>query len=81
MLEAILAHLKAEQWPPTHRELADRCGFSTSGNATHELLSKLERDGLLERERGKARAMRVTAAGHAALRDFRKTTRDRPIAP
>lgn len=72
MLLAIVEHVRVHQWPPTIRELMTACGV-TSSNAVSERLDRLEHDGLIERERGCPRALRLTPAGHAELAASRRS--------
>lgn len=71
MLHAIVEHVRVHQWPPTIRELMTACAL-TSSNAVSERLDRLEADGLIERERGCPRAVRLTPAGHAELAKARR---------
>lgn len=75
VLEAILAHVAAEQWPPTLRELCDRLGVSSTNGVT-QVLDVLEREGIIERERGKPRAMRITSKGRDQLESWRRARAD-----
>jgi len=53
---------------PTLREVANERGVSST-NAVNDVLSRLERDGLLVRNGHKARTMRLTDAGRMALQE------------
>ena len=58
MLAALKQYIDDNGYPPSHRELADTLGMrSTSGVAMR--LDALERRGLITRERGLARSLRV----------------------
>lgn len=71
VLEAIIAHVRENGWPPTMRELCTRLDVSST-RGVEEHLDRLERDGLLEREHGRPRAMRVTARGDEELAKLRR---------
>lgn len=66
ILSAILRFLSENDWPPTMRELCAVLGTS-SLNGLREQFDKMERDGLIERERKSARAIRVTSEGKRLL--------------
>jgi repressor LexA len=63
-LKAIEAHWSEEGIAPTCRELADRLGLA-SQTAILEMLSRLERRGLIRRLPNKPRTLRLTEAGVA----------------
>ncbi len=68
VLSAIEDSVRRRGYPPSHRELCAELGLSrTSLNAIQELLHRLEGKGLLQRDAGVSRGMRITDAGHLAL--------------
>ncbi len=64
-LAALAALTARDGWPPTVRELAAELG--TTAGRTLAALQALEALGHVERQAGRSRAVRVTAAGRAAL--------------
>ena len=67
VLTAIANSLEENGFPPTIPELCEQFGFaSTNGMAEH--LQALERKGYISRQPMKARAIRLTDAGRAAVR-------------
>lgn len=65
-LEALRLIEKSAHFPPTIRELCAALGVSST-NAVTELLLRLVRDGLIQRNAKQARAMWLTTAGKRAL--------------
>jgi len=70
-LSFIEREIRLTGWAPTIREVGDRLGYRSS-NAASGLLAALERKGVIERARGRGRAMRVTDAGHRVLAYLRR---------
>lgn len=59
----IAAFLRAEQWPPSVREIGAAFDLPRPSNVLYHL-AILEREGLLERGKG-ARCIRLTSAGQS----------------
>lgn len=65
-LRAIQEHTERHGVAPTHRELAQTVGIASTSSAYHRLLV-LEAEGLIERQPGTYRGIRITAAGYDLL--------------
>jgi repressor LexA len=65
VLGAINYSIAKRGYPPTIRELADGLGV-TSTNGVSELLDALERKGVIQRDIGVARGIRVIAKAEVA---------------
>jgi repressor LexA len=66
ILEYIRAHLAEKGYPPTVRAIAAHFGIRSPNGARCHLLA-LERKGLLRRQRGKARAIRLAESPPLSL--------------
>lgn len=66
VLAAVHSSVVARGYPPTYLELSERFGWASRRGAYDHLLA-LERKGLLDIGRRKARGLRVTCAGLRAL--------------
>jgi repressor LexA len=69
VLDFIAAHIRANGYPPTIREIGAELGMKSTNNV-NDHLKALERKGFLTREEGKSRALHVSTAGHAELPDL-----------
>lgn len=58
ILGSIVAHINVFGYPPTIREIAADVHLKSTSNVSHHL-SVLEREGLIERSPGGARAIRI----------------------
>lgn len=56
ILEYLKEHIKEHGYAPSIREIRDGCGLSSTSVAVYHL-DKMEDDGILTRERSKARAI------------------------
>jgi repressor LexA len=56
---------------PTVREISRGFGWKTTANV-HQHLERMERDGLVTRQPGMARTLRVTPAGAQQLEELRQ---------
>ncbi len=65
LVEAIAGYRAERGYPPSFRDLVKATGASPSTSAVWYWLEVCEREGLLVRERGRARALALTAAGRA----------------
>jgi repressor LexA len=65
VLDVIAAFIEQYGYPPTVREIADRCGYA-SKNAAADHLNALERKGYIEIDRFTARGIRIVAARETA---------------
>jgi SOS-response transcriptional repressor LexA len=70
VLSYLLQHAERHGWMPSNRELRHHFGWAST-NAVQCHLVALEKHGFLIREPRCARAMRVTRAGRAALREVK----------
>lgn len=66
VLRFIADHLDREGFPPSLREITDHLGAKSTMTATTHV-EALIRKGLLERRATRARALRITPLGAAAL--------------
>lgn len=66
LLQAIQDHIATHGYPPTQREIA---GYANrlSPNTGHALVQRLHAAGLIDIQPARARTLRITAAGMAAL--------------
>jgi len=70
-LSFIEREIRLTGWAPTIREVGERLGYKSSNSAS-ELVVALERKGVIERARGRGRAMRITEAGYQVLAELRR---------
>lgn len=61
MIEFIRLTIHERGYPPTVRELADHYGLSTS--TVHDRLRKLQAEGVIRVEAGRARAITIVEGG------------------
>jgi repressor LexA len=74
ILEFIQSEIREDRPPPTHREIAEHFGFSsTRASACH--LAAIKRKGFIESDPGKVRALRVVTP----MQKFRNRLMDIPI--
>jgi len=66
ILQAIAEGVRRSGTPPTVREIADLVGLAAP-SAVHHHLETLEREGLIKRDSGLSRSVRLTARGRALL--------------
>lgn len=66
ILREIHAAVQRHSFPPTVRELGERVGLA-SPSTVHTHLANLEREGLIERQPGRPRALTITTLGLSAL--------------
>lgn len=66
VLRCLADAISRRGYAPTIRELCDQHGWSSPA-AAQQHLSCLERDGLITRERGKARTIQITDKGREQL--------------
>lgn len=66
MLDFISNFIDKNGYPPTIREIGKACGISSTSVVNYNL-NKLERDGLLARDREVSRGLRVSEATHGNL--------------
>jgi repressor LexA len=62
----------ARGFSPTVREISAAFGWTTTANV-HQHLERMQRDGLVTRQAGMARTLRVTPAGLKQLEELRQT--------
>lgn len=62
-------YIKKEQWAPTYSELCKGVGLR-SKSTIHAHMQRIETKGLIEREKGSARAVRITEKGKKVLEDI-----------
>ena len=67
LLKFIHKHNEEIGWPPTVREIQSEFGMSSTSVADY-WINKLVNAGVIEREPGVARGLRITAEGYLALR-------------
>ena len=66
ILQAIAEGSRRSGTPPTVREIADLVGLAAP-SAVHHHLETLEREGLIQRDSGLSRSVRLTARGRSLL--------------
>lgn len=66
ILRELHASTQRQGYPCTVRELGERVGLA-SPSTVHTHLANLEREGLIERQPGKPRALTITTLGLSAL--------------
>lgn len=66
LLREIHAHVEHHSYPPTVREMCGALGLA-SPSTVQVHLAGLEREGLIERHPGQARALTITTLGLSAL--------------
>ena len=66
ILQAIAEGSRRSGTPPTVREIADLVGLAAP-SAVHHHLETLEREGLIKRDSGLSRSVRLTARGRSLL--------------
>jgi SOS-response transcriptional repressor LexA len=66
LLQYIYAHNKEVGWPPTVREIQAKFGMSSTSVSVY-WIGKTANAGLIERDSGIARGLRITEKGYKAL--------------
>jgi repressor LexA len=72
ILGFIVDRIAARGFSPTVREISAAFGWKTTANV-HQHLERMERDGLVTRQPGMARTLRVTPHGVEQLEELRQT--------
>ena len=72
LLQDILAHNINVGWPPTVREIQAEFGMSSTSVAVY-WINKSVNAGLIERDPGVARGIRITDKGHETLMEKQET--------
>ena len=69
ILGFIIDWIASRGFPPTVREISRAFGWKTTANV-HQHLERMERDGLVTRQPGMARTLRVTPSGVEQLEEM-----------